>query len=163
MSVFSVETSFFTHERVMNLNAIIHPATQVLLVSVGMSALLIGSPQPVQAQTADAPNALRELDLSFSQMRQLRSIRQDYQADLEEILTPEQLEEMQDLQAARQEAQDSQAEENAAEDILAELDLSDEQTNQLTEVHESMVQDFQDVLTPEQLEQLEETEFFDNL
>ncbi|MBE7386150.1 MAG: hypothetical protein F6J95_032770 [Leptolyngbya sp. SIO1E4] len=145
----------------MNINAIMPRAIQILFVSAGVGALLIGSPQLVQAQPGNAPAALRELDLSISQMRQLRSIMQDYQADLEEILTPEQLETLQDLREAQQ---DTQApDRNTAEDLFAELDLSEAQTDQLETVQASMTQELQGVLTPEQFEQLEDTEFFEDL
>lgn len=140
----------------MNIKAILRQAIRVGLVTVGTGVLLLPSAQLVQAQP-DPAAVRRELDLNMSQMRQLRNIMQDYQAELEDILTPEQLEEMQDLrEAARQEGAASESNQPSREDIIAELDLSDDQIEQLTEVRESMEEDLEDVLSPQQLEKLEE-------
>ncbi|MEM6521510.1 MAG: hypothetical protein AAF722_19515, partial [Cyanobacteria bacterium P01_C01_bin.70] len=110
------------------------------------------------AQSVSDPAAIRqELGLNRSQMRQLRDIMQDYQAELANVLTAEQLAEMQDLrEATREDDSVSESERLSQEDIIAELDLSDDQVQQLAQARESLEQDLEAVLTPDQLEKLAE-------
>lgn len=144
----------------MTLKPQLNPMVRIGLIMAGTSLLLVAptqlvhaqSPQVVQAQSKGDPATIkRELGLSRSQMRQLRGMMQDYQAELEDILTPEQLEEMQSLREAAQ-----QGSSVSAEDALAELDLSEDQATQLEQTRASLRQDLAGVLTPAQLEKLEE-------
>ncbi|MGF1516119.1 MAG: hypothetical protein ACFB5Z_20810 [Elainellaceae cyanobacterium] len=81
----------------MTLKTMTYQILCVLIVSASMTAFMAGNPQLVQAEPSSASAALRELDLSFSQMRQLRDIMQDYRQELEVILTPEQLEQLENI------------------------------------------------------------------
>ena len=148
----------YRSEDIMTLKTKLNQVLPVGLVIAGSSLLLMASPQLVSAQATTDPAAIRqELDLNRSQMRQLRGIMQDHRAELEDILTPEQLEEMQALrEAAQQDSSVSDSEQPSREDIIAELDLSEDQVEQLEQTRESLQQDLEAVLTPEQLAKLEE-------
>ncbi|MEM9767771.1 MAG: hypothetical protein AAF892_07825 [Cyanobacteria bacterium P01_D01_bin.71] len=138
----------------MKLNQVL----RVGLISAGTTLLLIIPAQLAHAQSVSDPAAIRqELGLNRSQMRQLRDIMQDYQAELANVLTAEQLAEMQDLrEATREDDSVSESERLSQEDIIAELDLSDDQVQQLAQARESLEQDLEAVLTPDQLEKLAE-------
>ncbi|MEM9005341.1 MAG: hypothetical protein AAGE59_17685 [Cyanobacteria bacterium P01_F01_bin.86] len=142
----------------MILQTKLNQVIRVGLIITGTSLLLITSTPIAQAQSTIDPGAIRrELGLNRSQMRQLRDIMQDYQAELEDILTPEQLEEMQDLrEASQQDGTIAESERPSGEDIIAELDLNEDQVEQLEQTRESLKQDLETVLTPEQIEKLEE-------
>ena len=66
------------------------------LIAAGAGLLLVAPAQVAQAQSTNNAAAIRqELNLTLSQMWQLRGVSQDYQAELADILTAEQLAEMQ--------------------------------------------------------------------
>lgn len=134
--------------------------TRLALIGIGIGTVLVASPQLAQAQSSNPRAVMRELGLSRSQGRQLRSIMQGYQADLEDILTAEQFEELQDLREAQR---NGQGDAISQEDIAAELELTDSQVEQLGEARESLDEELAGVLSPEQLEQLEEMAGFQSL
>lgn len=142
----------------MTLNMKLNQGLRIGLISAGTTLLLITPAQLAHAQSVSDPAAIRqELGLNRSQMRQLRDIMQDYQAELANVLTAEQLAEMQDLrEATREDDSVSESERLSQEDIIAELDLSDDQVQQLAQARESLKQDLEALLTPEQLEKLAE-------
>lgn len=124
-------------------------------------ALGLGSfnSQPAAAQIDRSAfrEMAEELDLSRAQMREVAGIMRSLNSDIEEILTPEQIEL---LQAAR-EQQQSQAQN--PQELQEELNLTDTQSAQLAEVKEETVVELQSVLTPEQLEGIMEMTAFGNL
>lgn len=136
-----------------------NPMIRAGLIMAGTSLLLITPIQLVQAQPTqetqaqaknDPATIKRELGLNRSQMRQLRGVMQDFRSALEDTLTPAQLEEMQNLREAAQTNSPV-----STKDALAELDLTEDQTEQLEQTRASLRQDLAGVLTPEQLEKLE--------
>jgi len=121
---------------------------------IGTMVLGIGSfnVQPAAAQVD--PSVMREmaeeLELSRSQMRQLAGIMRGLRSEIEDILTSEQLEL---LQAAREEMQSqAQPQIQNAQELKEKLDLTEEQTEQLAEVRNEIVDELLGVLTPEQIE-----------
>ena len=69
-----------------------------LLVGLGVGALLLGTPQLARSQSSRVNReAVRALNLSRSQMREMRSVMQSYQSDIQNILTSEQLEQLEEL------------------------------------------------------------------
>lgn len=130
-------------------------SARALIVSLGISVLLAGTPLLAQAQSPSPAlrDALRTANIDRSQMRQMRTLVQDYQNDIKAILTPEQLETLTALQnsaADQGELPDSDA-------LFAQLNLSSEQTTELEAVRGSLKQAFRDLFTPQQLQQLEAT------
>ncbi|EKU99921.1 hypothetical protein Lepto7375DRAFT_2007 [Leptolyngbya sp. PCC 7375] len=126
---------------------------------IGTLALGLGSfnsqPATAQLDRSTFREVAQELDLSRSQMRQVGGIMRDLNSELEEILTPEQLE---TLQSAReqQESQDPQ-------ELQEALNLTDTQSEQLAVAHAETVAELQEVLTPEQLEGIMEVTAFNRL
>ena len=126
---------------------------------IGTLALGIGSfnlqPAAAQLDRSAFRELAEELDLSRSQMRQVGGIMRGLNSELEEILTPEQLE---TLQSAReqQESQDPQ-------ELQEALNLTDTQSAQLAIAREETVTELQEILTPEQLEGILEVTAFNRL
>lgn len=150
----------------MVLKLAIDKTTQLLFVALGIGTVLVGTPQLAQAQSISpaAREAIVELDLSFSQMMQLRDVMGGYNTALEEILTPDQM----DLMTTLREEQQAAAEDDVAaseppEDLWAELDLTEDQAAEVAVVKSGMVADFEAVLTPEQLEEATEMGFLDSV
>jgi Spy/CpxP family protein refolding chaperone len=135
-------------------------SARALIVSLGVSVLLAGTPLLAQAQSPSPAlrDALRAVNLDRSQLRQLRTLVQDYQTDLKAILTPEQLETLTALQTSAAE----QGELPDSDALFAQLNLSPEQTTELEAVRGSIEQAFEDLFTPQQLEQLEATGLFES-
>lgn len=135
-------------------------SARALVVSLGVSVLLAGTPLLVQAQSPSPAlrDALRAVNLDRAQLRQLRTLVQDYQNDLTAILTPEQLETLKALQTSAAE----QGELPDSDALFAQLNLSPEQTTELEAVRGSIEQAFEDLFTPQQLEQLEATGLFES-
>ena len=131
----------------------------VSTVLIGTLALGLGNfngqPATAQLDRSTFREVAQELDLSRSQMRQVGGIMRDLNSELEEILTPGQLE---TLQSAReqQESQDPQ-------DLQEALNLTDTQSEQLAVAHAETVAELQEVLTPEQLEGIMEVTAFNRL
>ncbi|MEM6835592.1 MAG: hypothetical protein AAF609_01955 [Cyanobacteria bacterium P01_C01_bin.120] len=137
----------------MPVRNVIPKVSRLLLIGLGAGALLISTPRLAQSQTAGINRqAMRELNLSFSQMQQMRGVMQSYQSELEEILTSEQLEQLEALKAEQQE----QPSVDARPDLAVELDLSTEQASQLDALQEDMTAELQEILSDEQLEQMQE-------
>ncbi|NEZ56347.1 hypothetical protein [Adonisia turfae] len=128
-------------------------------VLIGTLALGLGNfngqPATAQLDRSTFREVAQELDLSRSQMRQVGGIMRDLNSELEEILTPGQLE---TLQSAReqQESQDPQ-------ELQEALNLTDTQSEQLAVAHAETVAELQEVLTPEQLEGIMEVTAFNRL
>lgn len=135
-------------------------SARALVVSLGVSVLLAGTPLLVQAQSPSPAlrDALRAVNLDRAQLRQLRTLVQDYQNDLTAILTPEQLETLKALQTSAAE----QGELPDSDALFAQLNLSSEQATELEAVRGSIEQAFEDLFTPQQLEQLEATGLFES-
>lgn len=128
-----------------------------LLIGTLALGLVSFNSQPATAQLDRSAfrELAEELDLSRSQMRQVGGIIRGLNSELEEILTPEQIE---ILQSAReqQESQDPQELQDA-------LNLTDTQSEQLAVAHAETVAELQEVLTPEQLEGIMEVTAFNHL
>lgn len=126
---------------------------------IGTLALGLGSfhvqPATAQIDRSAFRELAEELDLSRSQMREVGGIIRDLNSELEEILTPEQLE---TLRSARdqQQSQDSQ-------ELQEALNLTDTQSTQLAIAREETVAELQEVLTSEQLEGIMEKTVFSRL
>ena len=138
----------FTQKRIIN------------TLLVGTLALGIGSlniqPAAAQVDRSAFREMARELNLSRSQMRETADIMQDFKADIEGILTPEQLEV---LQVVR-EQQQSQTQTQDPQEFQEALNLTDTQSAQITTARTEMVADLQEILTPEQIEGLMEMTAF---
>ncbi|MGD1854663.1 MAG: hypothetical protein ACFB2W_10455 [Leptolyngbyaceae cyanobacterium] len=127
-----------------------------LLVGMGIGTLLLSVPQVAQSQTSGANReAVRALNLSRSQIREMRSVMQSYQSELNDILTSEQLEQFEALQAERREEPTA----NTSVDLASELNLKDDQASQLTTLQEGIAEDFQEILSAAQLQQAQELGF----
>lgn len=138
------------------LKALMRSPFRWLLVGVGVGSLLLSAPKIAQGQSAGANReAVRALNLSRSQMREMRSVMQGYQSELKDILTSEQLEQFEALQAERREEPTA----DTAVDLAAELDLSEDQASQLETLQAGIAEDFQEILSAEQLQQAQELGF----
>jgi hypothetical protein len=148
---------------IMVLKLAIAKTTKCLFVAIlGIGTILVGTPQLAQAQSISPATreAIVELDLSFAQMMQLRDVMGGYNAALEGILTPAQL----DLMNALREETANEGAEASSEppsDLWTQLDLTEFQVAELAVVRADMVTDFEAVLTPEQLETATEIGFID--
>ena len=124
---------------------------------IGTMTLTIASLniQPAQAQFNRSAfrEMSRELNLSRSEMREIAGIMRNFKSEVQEILTPEQFEQ---LQSAR-EQQPSQPPTQNPQEVQEALNLTDDQLTQLAEIREETVVALQAVLTPEQLERMMET------
>lgn len=137
----------------MTLNALIRRTSKLLIVSLGVGTLLLATPGPAQSQVNR--DAIRSLGLSRSQMQEMRGVILGYQSELEDILTSEQQQQLEDLQ---EEMQGSSATGNRP-DLFSELNLSDDQASQLEILQADMVADLGEILSEEQLERAQELGF----
>ena len=149
----------YSSRRALPVNALKHEAIRILVVSAGVSALPPNHAKRNQGQSASLPNAqlFEALSLSFWQLRQLEIIILHYHAQLDSMLTLKQLARINTLreQAA---AGDLQPIQNIARDLWITFELSDDQMAQILAVRQSMERDLQDLLTPQQLQKLEDLE-----
>lgn len=134
-------------------------------LAIGTMVLGIGSFNVQPAAPQVAPSVIRqmaeELDLSRTQMRQLAGIMRGFRSEIEDILTSEQIEL---LQSAREEMQSqTQPQVHNVQKLKEELDLTEEQTEQLAEVRNEIVDELQGVLTPEQVESILEMMILDQI
>lgn len=133
--------------------ALMRTTSKVLLVSVGVGALLITTPRLAVSQSAGANReAIRSLNLSRSQMQELRGVMQGYQSELEDILTSEQQQQLADL---KEDMQDESATDDRP-DLVAELDLSADQASQLDSLQVDMTAAVQGILSAEQFEEAQD-------
>lgn len=132
--------------------ALVRTTSKVLLVGVGVGTLLIATPRLALSQPAGVNREMiQSLNLSRSQMQQLRGVMQGYQSELDDILTSEQQQQLEDLQA---EMQNESSEDRP--DLFAELDISADQASDLEALQADMAADLEDILSPEQFEQAQE-------
>lgn len=136
----------------MVLQSLMRTTSRLLLVSVGVGGLLLSTPNPAQSQVDR--EVIRSLNLSRSQMQQLRGVMQGYQSELGDILTSEQQQQLEDLKAEVQSGSS-----DAPSDPFTELDLSADQASELETLQADMAADLEDILSTEQLEQAEELGF----
>lgn len=135
--------------------ALMRTTSKVLLVGLGVGALLIATPRLARSQSAGVNReAMRSLNLSRSQMQQLRGVMQGYQSELGSILTADQEEQLEDLKA---EVQSGSA--DVPSDLFAELDLSADQASELATLQTDMATELSGILSAEQLEQAREMGF----
>ena len=133
--------------------ALMRTTSKVLLVSVGVGALLIATPRLAVSQSAGANReAIRSLNLSRSQMQELRGVMQGYQSELEDILTSEQQQQLADL---KEDMQDESATDDRP-DLVTELDLSADQASQLDSLQVDMTAAVQGILSAEQFEEAQD-------
>ncbi|MEA5452466.1 hypothetical protein VB780_28085 [Leptolyngbya sp. CCNP1308] len=121
-------------------------------VLLGFSAgvLLGGGLALAQMMPNAGPQAMQDLDLSRTQVQQMRSLMEDYKSSFEAVLTDEQLEQLESLRVDQM----SQQSGGEPQDLLAQLDLSDAQQSELDTLRDLMMAEFEDIFTAEQLEQL---------
>ncbi|MGF1570487.1 MAG: hypothetical protein ACFCVD_20835 [Nodosilinea sp.] len=137
----------------MTLNVLMRTTSRLLLVSIGVGALLVTTPRLALGQPAGVNReAIQSLNLSRSQMRQMRSVMQGYQSSLEDILTSAQKQQLEDLQAAQRDQPTS----DSPPDLIAQLNLSADQQSELETLQVSMAEDLRGILSPEQFEQAQE-------
>lgn len=135
----------------------IRTMSKLLIVGLSISAMALVSPQMAHGQPAGAPprEALRSLNLSRSQMRQLRGVMQSYQSSFDGILTSSQKQRLEDLQAQQR----NQSGAGNPADLVDQLNLTEAQSTELASLQESMAEELQGILTPEQLQQAREIGF----
>lgn len=135
----------------------IRATSKLLIVSLSISAMVLVAPQLAMGQPAGAPSreALRSLNLSRAQMRQLRGVMQNYQSSFDNVLTSSQKQRLEDLQAE----QGNQAGAGNPADLINQLNLTEAQSTQLATLQENMAGELQGILTPEQLQQAQEIGF----
>ena len=90
------------------------------------------------------PKFAEELNLTAEQQAQLERIRDNKHSQIEQILTPEQRQQFQQLQGQRQRHREG----------MRALNLTEAQRNQMREIHQSARELMQNVLTEEQREQM---------
>lgn len=117
---------------------------------VGAIALtLAATPLALQAQSnrsiQDSPQ-FAGVELTQEQQDELTQIREETRAQIEAILTPEQLEL---FRAAKESGQ-------VRREAFAAMNLSDEQRAEIREIRESAKAQSQEILSPEQQEQIRE-------
>ncbi len=117
------------------------------LISLAATATLMMAPLTLTAANAQAYPLLQELELSDDQQAAVQDIFQDFRSDLDDILTDEQQEQ---FRTVYQELQDVQA---AAQAIH---NLTDSQKEDIREVLQDTQADLSEVLTDEQLAELQE-------
>ncbi len=126
---------------------------------IGTLALGLGSfniqPAAAQLDRSAFREVAEELNLSRSQMREVGGIIRGLNSELEEILTPEQLETLQSVRD-QQQSQDPQ-------ELQEALNLTDTQSAQLAVAREETVAELQEILTTEQLEGIMERTAFSRL
>ncbi len=126
---------------------------------IGTLALGLGSfniqPAAAQLDRSAFREVAEELNLSRSQMREVGGIIRGLNSELEEILTPEQLETLQSVRD-QQQSQDPQ-------ELQEALNLTDTQSAQLAVAREETVAELQEILTTEQLEGIMERTAFSQI
>ena len=131
----------------------------VSTVLIGTMAVTIGSihaqPAAAQLDRNTFREAASELGLSRSQTRDVAGIVRGFNDELQEILTPEQLE---ILQSARE---DQQSQPQDLQALQASLNLTETQTEQISTARASLDEELREILTPEQLAGLIEIAGFD--
>ena len=155
------------------------------LVAGAIALTLTASPFVAKAQNTsgstpsgvEAPHNerghLQKLNLSDKQKSQFDAIRSNTQKQIEAILTPEQLKKFQAEQQARQERRQQRLAQGQGQrpqgerpegkrrgDRFADLNLTADQQSQIQKIIESSKQHIQQVLTPEQQQQIKQ--FRDN-
>ena len=149
----------YSSGKALPIKALKREAIRILVVSAGVSAVPENPTENKHRQSVALANIklFEALSLSLWQLRQLKIVILHYHAQLDAILTVEQLARINALrdQAA---AGDLQPIPNIARDLLITLELSDEQMAQILVVRQSMERDLQDLLTPEQLQALADLE-----
>lgn len=117
------------------------------LIAMAAAIAALSFPATLHAQTIGVPEdgntLLTELNLTEEQQSQLEHIRALAKAQLQELLTPQQWQQLQD-----------QA--NGAPISMASLNLSQQQMSQLNDIQALMSERFFAMLTPEQLQKLQE-------
>jgi Spy/CpxP family protein refolding chaperone len=103
--------------------------------------------QPVPGQAQNQPQ-FAGVKITQQQQNQLAQIRSDARAQIEKLLTPQQLEQLKTA-TTMQSGQDRQA-------ALAAMNLSQEQKNQLQTIIQSARNRAEAVLTPEQRQQMQQ-------
>lgn len=119
-----------------------------LLFVPGLLALSIScfSIPPVAAQTESSPTpvqmqrGMNKLNLTDAQKAQMKQLRQETQAEIEQILTTEQRAKMQSLKQSG----------GKMRGAMKELNLSAEQKQQIRQIREKSQQKLQAILTDEQ-------------
>jgi protein CpxP len=117
------------------------------LIGLAATATLMMAPFTLTAANAQEYPLLQELELSDDQQEAVRDIFQDFRSDLDDILTDDQQEQ---FRTVYRELQDVQA---AA---LAIDNLTDSQKEELREALQDTRADLSEVLTDEQLAELQE-------
>ncbi len=114
------------------------------------------------AQTPQKPKGpWQELGLTDAQKTQIQAIRRDSRTKFEALLTPEQKAKLEAAKQARQAQRQAgqgqrQPGQRRGKGGYADLNLTEAQKTQMRQIRESEKQQIQAVLTPEQLQKLEQ-------
>ncbi len=120
-----------------------------------------GHPLLAQAQRQEHQGKWAKLNLTDAQKEQMRQIKKETRDQMQAILTQEQQEKLKSLmqnrrgqsrQGQNQQGQNRQARRN----VMAELNLTDDQKAKIKQIMEQQKARMQQVLTPEQQQQLEQ-------
>ena len=137
----------------------------VSTVLIGTLALAVGSfySQPAAAQLSRSAfrEAARELNLSRSQMRDVAGIMRSFSAEVQDILTPEQFEQLQAVREQQQEQSSAQAPD--PQELREDLNLTEAQAEQIAATRTETVAELQEILTPEQISGMMEMVGFNQL
>lgn len=117
-----------------------------IALTVGALPLQAQDATPTDRESTEEP-ALATLNLTQQQQAELRKIRQETKAQLQNVLTPEQQQQLSELRQERQQRQQRWGK-------WAALDLTDAQKAQIRQIRQASRQRIEAVLTPQQLEQL---------
>jgi Spy/CpxP family protein refolding chaperone len=110
----------------------------------------------VAQDPSSLPPFLDDLNLTPEQEAQLQDLRESRRSQFEAILTPEQQQILTELEAQEPEEGEGQGRRGRRRRIREALNLTEDQVAQLQTIREESRSEFEAILTPEQLTQLEE-------
>ena len=106
------------------------------------------SPSRILLAQAQEPHGFQRLGLTQEQKAKIAQIRQNTRSQIEAVLTPQQLEQ---LKTAMQDSRQSKRQ------AFSTLNLTQEQRTQMRQIRQSAKSQYEAVLTPQQLEQLQQS------
>lgn len=110
-----------------------------------------------QAQRQGKEGKWAKLNLTDAQKEQMRQIKQETRAQIQEVLTPEQRAQMETMKQNRQgQNGQGQARQGRRGGMMAALNLTAEQEASIKQIMQSQKARMEQVLTPEQRQQMEQ-------
>lgn len=123
---------------------------KTLLLVPGLLALTFSTlpvlPIVAQSAPAEMQRGMSKLNLTDAQKTQMKQLRDETQAQIEQILTPEQKAQMQSLKQSGRKMRGE----------MKALNLSETQKQQMRQIKENAKQKMQAILTPEQREMMQQ-------